>query len=96
MKYRPNPLFEKEVQAEPEHQKGMEKVTKGVARSIRRVAPERTGYYKRRVRASGRKVVARDPFWHLIEFGSVNNPPYSPLRRGLLAAGLRLVKRPKP
>jgi len=27
---------------------------------------------------------------HLIEFGSVNNPAYSPLRKSVLAAGLRL------
>ncbi len=28
-------------------------------------------------------VVNDSSFWHLIEFGSVNNPPYSPLRRGV-------------
>lgn len=26
--------------------------------------------------------------WHIIEYGSVKNPPYAPMRRGALAAGL--------
>ena len=29
-------------------------------------------------------------FGHLVEFGSVNNPPYAPIRSGVQAAGLRL------
>lgn len=35
-----------------------------------------------------------DFFFHLTEFGSANNPPYAPLRRGVLAAGLRLNESP--
>jgi hypothetical protein len=31
-----------------------------------------------------------DPFFHLTEWGSVNNPPYAPLRSGVVNAGLRL------
>lgn len=27
---------------------------------------------------------------HLAEWGSINNPPFAPLRRGIRAAGLRL------
>lgn len=96
VRYRPNPLFEEEIRAQPEHQKGMRTITKGVAKSVRAVAPERTGYYKRRVRAEGTKVRARDPFWHLIEFGSIHNAVFAPLRRGVRAAGLRFVQRPKP
>lgn len=34
------------------------------------------------------ELVSDDPFWHLIEFGSVNNPPYRPLTRGTQDAGL--------
>ena len=36
------------------------------------------------------RILSTDPFWHLIEWGSVNNPAYAPLRRGARAAGLRL------
>lgn len=47
--------------------------------------PKRTGRYSRSLRAvrDDRGVVAEstDPFGHLVESGSINNPPYSPLRR---------------
>lgn len=32
---------------------------------------------------------SRWPFAHLVEFGSVHNPPYAPLRRAISALGLR-------
>ena len=41
-------------------------------------------------------VVNTDYAAHLVEFGSKNNPPHAPLRRGALAAGLALVESPKP
>jgi hypothetical protein len=96
VRYRPNPLFEEEVRAQAEHQRGMRKITKGVAASVRVAAPHVTGYYERRVKAQGTRVRALDVFWHLVEFGSANNRPYGPLRRGVRAAGLRFVRRPKP
>lgn len=58
------------------------------------VAPVHTGYYKRKLRRRGARVMATDPFGHLVEWGSANNPPYAPLRRGVLAAGLRLDEAP--
>jgi hypothetical protein len=33
---------------------------------------------------------------HLIEWGSINNPPHAPLRRAVRAAGLKFVPLPKP
>lgn len=53
-----------------------------------------TGYYKRKLKRRGNRVIAGDPFWHLVEYGSVHNPPYAPLRRGVLAVGLRLDETP--
>lgn len=48
-------------------------------------APVGTGRYSRSLRATedDRGVVAEsvDPFGHLVESGSINNQPYSPLRR---------------
>jgi hypothetical protein len=38
----------------------------------------------------GVRVVNTDYGAHLAEWGSVNNPPHAPLRRGVRAAGLRL------
>lgn len=96
VRYVPNPAFEEGVRSQAEHQKGMRTITKGVARSVRAVAPHRTGYYERRVKAQGTRVRTLDNFWHLIEFGSINNVSYAPLRRGVRAAGLRFVLLPKP
>lgn len=49
------------------------------------------------VRDFARKVVLMniDHAGHLLEWGSINNPPHAPLRRGVLAAGLRFVPLPK-
>ncbi|HYJ21630.1 MAG TPA: hypothetical protein VEW07_06380 [Solirubrobacterales bacterium] len=98
VRYVPNPLFEEEVREQPQHEKGMRTITKGVAKAVRTAArPFRnTGYYERRVRVKAQSVVASDFAWHWVEFGSVHNPPYAPFRRGLRAAGIRLVMDPKP
>lgn len=35
------------------------------------------------------KVQSSSPFWHLFEFGSIKNPPYRPLTRAVIDAGLK-------
>ena len=90
-----NPGFERELRASPGVQAFMNAATVAAADEVREKAPHATGYYKRRVRAQGDRVVTLDPFWHLVEFGSANNPTYAPLRRGIRAAGLRLAESPK-
>lgn len=35
------------------------------------------------------KVHSDSPFWHLFEFGSINNPPYRPLTNAVRDAGLK-------
>ena len=56
-----------------------------IARRAAADAPKRTGRYSRSLKATkdDRGVVAEstDPFGHLVESGSINNQPYSPLRR---------------
>jgi hypothetical protein len=98
VKYIPNPAFTTEVQEQPQHKKGMAAITRSAAKAVRMAArPFRnTGYFERRVRARGQSVVEGDEFWHLSEFGSVNNPPQGNFRRGLRAVGIRLVMDPKP
>lgn len=52
------------------------------------------GYYGRFVKRSFQMfgtVGSTDVAAHLIEFGSINNPPYAPLRRGVDDAGLRFT-----
>ena len=64
------------------------------------IAPDVTGFYEEHFvmfrYGRGYRVGNRDPFAHLVEWGSVNNEPYAPLRRGVAAAGLTLHEAPKP
>lgn len=93
--YEPDPTYKPKLEAQPSFDKGMRTKTKEVAASVVVVAPKHTGYYARHVKGRGDRIVASDPFWHLVEFGSVNNPAYRPLARGVRAAGLKYVPTPK-
>lgn len=96
MRFEPNPAFRAELEATPEFQAGERQITLEVAKAIRAGAPHHTGAFERSVRARGRLVETTDAFWHLIEFGSINNPAYAPFRRGISAAGLRLDETRRP
>lgn len=94
--YKPNPVAENELQKQTSFRGGMRERTKMAAASVRAVSPRHTGHYERNVKAVGDKVIAGDKsFWHLVEFGSMNNPPYRPLTRGVRATGMRFVPIPK-
>ena len=88
--FRRNPAFHAEIRSEPEFTAHMRATATQVAVQARAGAPVHTRYYRRHIRPDGTHVVAGDPFSHLVEWGSANNPPYAPLRRGVRAAGLRL------
>lgn len=77
----------------PALQAAMAAAAREIAAQARRVAPVGdTGHYKRSLKTKGPIAYTDDPFGHLVEFGSVNNPAYAPLRRATRAAGLRLVQ----
>lgn len=65
--------------------------TRLVAATIRFVAlPYRnTGYFIQHIEVRGNRILFQDPFYHLSEWGSVNNPPQRNALRGVRAAGLR-------
>lgn len=87
----PNPHAAEDLQQTEEYKAAMAAIAIKVAAEVEDAAPHVTGYYEGHIAADGATVVASDPFWHLVEFGSINNPPYAPLRRGVVAAGLRFV-----
>jgi hypothetical protein len=62
---------------------------KGVAQSYKATAPHPTPT------GVAATVYSTDPFAHLVEFGSVHNPAYAPLRRAALRLGLKLRLYPK-
>lgn len=82
-----------------EYRQGMAQIAEDLAQNVRDQAPQRSGHYRSSIKTfdtgTQQGVAAHDVAAHLIEFGSVNNPPYAPLRRGIRAAGLRLDESPK-
>lgn len=58
--------------------------TGAFARSIERLPAKRTAH------GATVTVTSTDPDAHIIEWGSVNNPPYAPIRKAIRALGLRL------
>jgi hypothetical protein len=95
MSFRPNPSFQAELEASIEYRRCLWAASA-------RVAPIAEGMTHHAMLRSGHRrieVIEQDGFvylvntnycGHLEEFGSVNSPAYSPLRRGVRAAGYRL------
>jgi len=94
-----NRQFGEQIADTQQYQDGMRRVTETAASAVRNEAPAKTGTYKRKIRtfSDGTRtgIAAHDIASHLIEFGSVKNPAYAPMRRGVRAAGLRLDQSPK-
>lgn len=87
----PNPAFKAELRRTPVFRKGTAEITVKVAESVKTAAlPFRhTGHYIRSVKPRGSRVYLEPSVAHIIELGSVNNPPQANVRRGVKAAGLR-------
>ena len=104
IRYEPNPFYEVGIEKQEQFIRGRHSIVKEITRLAKLFAPVRDprykrrllpGVYKRRLRAGADRIEAPDPYWHWIEFGSVNNVPKAPIRRAVRAAGLRLVVLPK-
>jgi hypothetical protein len=96
-RYEPNPFFEEEVQTQVQHQEGMHKITKKIAKLVVLMGPHKRFRYEKGVRADGQDVVAGyKSFWHFAEWGARNHPGYAPMRRAFRAAGMKLKIDPKP
>lgn len=83
MIYRRDRQGERDLATDPQVLAGMLPFAKQGANVARSEAPRGTGAYQRSLGAvrteQGAAITTTDPFWHLIEFGSINNPAYSPL-----------------
>jgi hypothetical protein len=96
-RYVPNPRLAAELAAAPEIHRARVDAARQAAEHAQRLSPRGPGrgpHFADSLRVADDgddvRVESTDPFAHIIEFGSVNNPPYAPLRRGVRAAGLRL------
>lgn len=94
-RFRRNRLLDEEIRSSPRFLAERHAAAERVKRAATMAAPKgKTGGYARRftVEVDGNDVAVGNTDFaaHLVEFGSANNPPYAPLRRGVRAAGLRL------
>lgn len=97
-----NPLFPEQVVRTVEALAVLARAVNPVEESIENSIPVVTGSYKKSFDlklsqqpdlANARVlIVIGEGRWHIIENGSVNNPPYRPLQRGVERAGLEYVK----
>lgn len=93
-----NASLAREIEAQPEYQARLLEIAGDVKDSVERQAPiGQTGDYIHSIRVTQRPLAVGsfDFAAHWVEYGSIRNPPYAPLRRGARAAGLRLHERPK-
>jgi len=88
-----NRHLERDLERELAYKRGLHEKAEEAARNAKAVAPVLTGAYRDSIQATEEGgevfVVAKDWKANFIEFGTVNNPPKAPLRRGVQAAGLR-------
>src|SRR5688572_12693827 len=89
MAFRPRKTFERELRQQPQYKAAMADRAEVLGHVIEAAAPYKTGYFVRRVNPRGNKVYLRDFFWFLVEYGSVNNPVYAPVRKSVRALGMR-------
>jgi hypothetical protein len=100
MRFRANPQLEAIVGRQPEVRHQLKDAGEQVKRVAIGVAPRGlTDDYVHSidvVEIAGRVFVRTNDFaGHMVEFGSVNNEAYAPIRRGVRAAGLRLKETSK-
>ncbi len=87
-----NRAFEAELKRSPAYKAEMAVRAKAGAEAARRIAPRGpTGDYVESIQVDGNRVLTDDPAGHLIEWGSVNNVSYAPLRKGAEATGAKVV-----
>lgn len=82
-----NPRLQDQLNDDPQMRNALRAQARKVRDEAVKIAGEfeRTGDYRRSIRVGevdGRIVVeSTDPFAHLVEYGSINNEAYAPLRR---------------
>lgn len=95
--YKPNARGVRKLIEGPQMGAFVDRRTKRIASGIRKIAPYFTGSFRKTIRArparrEGRRgwvgrVVTTDRFWHLEEYGSVNNAPHRTFAKATIAEG---------
>lgn len=100
----PNPKFAEQMNADPDTRKGLKEAAEAAKPMIEAAARDAGAPWMPRggeliivgEDEDGVYIANTDHAAHLIEFGSINNPPFAPQRRGASNAGLRIEDTPKP
>lgn len=95
MRFLPDPTVRQQVERQAAFKRAVTGHAERAATQVRAVAPRgESGRYQRSIvvidQGDTVAVASTDFAAHIVEWGSVNNPPYAPLRRGARAAGLDL------
>lgn len=100
--FRPNPRLAEQLRAQPKFQAAMRAVAEPARAAAEQFARAAGGPWMKRksakglivvdITADGARITNTDHGGHLAEYGSRNNPPHAPLRRGVRAAGLKLTE----
>lgn len=87
----PNPDFEELLSADPETKAAMDSFKEAALAGAQAAAPVRTGRYRDSLFIDEEGLGTTSGIWSEIEYGSVNDSPSAPLRRGVEAAGVEWV-----
>lgn len=93
MAFTANPRFLDELKEDPATRATMQGFANRALEFARIESPSKTFSDRLDVEVDGDEValISTWSLWAIIEYGSVNNPPYAPMRRGIEAAGLQLT-----
>jgi hypothetical protein len=98
--FKPNPRFVEELRHSAGVRAYLRARAEAGAEATRAAAPDRTGHYKDSIKvedtATGARVLSTDAAASLIEWGSVNNPAYGPLKKGAELSGAHYVDTGRP
>lgn len=99
MRFDLNPHLDAELDALPGTRRAKREVAKAIVDRATVAAPVDSQHYRRGLRWVDRPDVtaaaATDIASHLIEFGSMNNPAFAPLRGAARSLGLRFTAAPR-
>jgi len=91
--------LEKELSGQNGYKSSLKKVAKEAQVNAKALAPRRSGFYKDSIKVievDNEVYLSTDDFkGHILEYGSAQHSPQAPLKRGVMAAGLKFTKRNK-
>ena len=91
--FQPNPELKRELGRDPRVRQILNGHAEEALTAAQAIAAgfRNTGAYEQSLAVRGATLLTTDFAGHMVEFGSVNNPPYAPLRRAAEQVGAKVV-----